>query len=100
MTDLDKLRNELLLDPEFREYYYDQKIDSDIAKAIVKARIENNLTQKELSELTGIAQGDISKYESCSKFPTVSTLKRIAKATNHMLKIEFIPISLEDASEE
>ena len=33
-------------------------------KEIIEARTDKNITQKELSDLTGITQGDISKIEN------------------------------------
>ena len=100
MTDLEKFRNEQMLDPEFREYYLENKAVSDIAKAIVACRLQANLTQKEFAVRTGLSQGDISRYESGDAVPTVRTLNRIARAMGLMLKIEFVPVSLEVPSEE
>ena len=49
------------------------------------------LTQKQLAELVGIDQGDISKLENGLRNPTIQLLKRIADSMNMTLKIEFIP---------
>ena len=48
------------------------------------------ITQKELSERTGIAQGDISKLENGNGNPSLKTLQRLARAMGMHLKIEFI----------
>jgi len=92
MSDLSKFRAEQLQDPEFREYYLDQKANSDIAKAIIGARMEKNLSQKDLAALTGIAQADISRFERCDGSPSVRTLKKLAKGLGMAVKIEFVPI--------
>ena len=55
-------------------------------QAIRKAK---GLTQKELSEITGIAQGDISKLENGNANPSVRTLQRLAAGMGMKLKIEF-----------
>ena len=49
------------------------------------------MTQKQLSELTGINQSDISKLESGKANPTLELLNRIANAMDMKLKIELIP---------
>lgn len=53
------------------------------------ARKTCNVTQKQLSETTGIAQSDISKIENCSGNPTIKIVKRLAEGLGMNLKIEF-----------
>lgn len=45
------------------------------------------LTQKQLSEKTGIYQSDISKLERGNANPSILTLKRLADAMDMTLKI-------------
>ena len=59
-------------------------------EAIMKARIETGLTQKELSEKTGISQADISRLEHGTANPSIKTLQRIATALDRKLSIQFI----------
>ena len=54
---------EQLQDSEFKQEYEDLQPEHAIIQAIIDARQKSGLTQKELSEITGIAQGDISKFE-------------------------------------
>ena len=49
------------------------------------------MTQKELSERTGIAQSDISKIETGNANPALSTLKRLAEGMDMVLRLEFVP---------
>ena len=56
--------------------------------AVMSARAQRNLTQKELAELSGIDQSDISKIERGVANPTVSTLETIALALNGKLIIK------------
>ena len=51
------------------------------------------MTQKQLSEATGIAQSDISKIENGSANPTLKLLQRLAEGLNMRLKVEFVPKS-------
>ena len=59
----DDFLQEQLQDSEFKEEYEDLQPEHAIIKAIIDARQQSGLTQKDLSERTGIAQGDISKPE-------------------------------------
>lgn len=51
-----------------------------IAAQLLKLRMDHELTQMQLSEATGIAQGDISKYERGVGNPTVEQLERLGAA--------------------
>lgn len=53
-----------------------------LGKRIKEIRVERNLTQEDLSELTEIGASSISKIESGHFHPTDENLERIAKALN------------------
>ena len=57
------------------------------SQAVLSARAKAGLSQKELSELTGIDQSDISKIERGVANPSVATLERIASALGGRLII-------------
>ena len=83
--------NERLQDKNFRREYEDIQPEMEIIKALVDARIEQNLTQTELAEITGINQADISKLERGNRNPTLNMLKKLANGLGYTLKIEFVP---------
>lgn len=85
-------RKQQMQDPEFRAYAEQMQPFADLAKAVVGARIERNLTQQKLSKLTGVAQSDISRLESCEGNPSLKTLIRIAEGMDMRLQVSFIPI--------
>lgn len=60
-----------------------------LAENLIKARDSVGMTQKQLAEVTGIYQADISKIERGLANPSVSTLKRLADGMGLKLKIEF-----------
>ncbi len=91
MSDLQKLTDELMLDPEFKKEYEALQPEMDITRAILNARINAGLTQMELSERSGISQADISRLEKGTRNPSIALLKRLAEAMNSTLKIEFVP---------
>lgn len=69
-------------------------VDADgIIQALIEARCASGLTQKELAERTGIAQGDISKLEKGNANPSLRTLQRLADGMGMKLKLEFIPVN-------
>lgn len=61
MKTFDNYLKEQLENKEFANEYKNIQPDMDIIRAIVSARASQNLTQKQLSEKTGIDQSDISK---------------------------------------
>lgn len=70
-------------------------ITNDIIQALIEARHASGLTQKELSDLTGIAQGDISKLETGNVNPSLRTLIRLATGMGMQIKVEFSPVGYE-----
>ena len=63
----------------------------ELIRTIVKARIDKNITQKELSLKSGINQADISKIETGIRKPSLKILEKIANALDMVVKIEFRP---------
>lgn len=61
-----------------------------IAYKLAFAREEAKLTQKQLSEKTGIYQADISKLERAIGNPSILTLKRLAEGMGLEVKIDFV----------
>ena len=91
MSEWDKFVEEQLKDPEVRAEYDALEPEFTIIQAIIDARKNKGLTQKQLSDRTGIAQGDISRLENGNANPSLNTLKRLATAMGMTLRIEFMP---------
>ncbi|MCM1462150.1 MAG: helix-turn-helix domain-containing protein [Bacteroides sp.] len=92
MTKFRDFLNEQLKDEGFRKEYEALEPEFAVIQAMIDARRSTGLTQKELSERTGIAQGDISKLENGSANPSLRTLQRLAEGLDMRLKVEFIPL--------
>lgn len=90
MTNFNDYLNEQLNDPAFKSEYDALEPEFAVIQAMIDARKLKGITQKELSERTGIAQGDISKLENGNGNPSVKTLQRLAAAMDMSLKIEFV----------
>ncbi|MBQ9438059.1 MAG: helix-turn-helix transcriptional regulator [Lachnospiraceae bacterium] len=94
MTTLDEFLEEQLQNPEFKEEYDALEPEFVVMQALIDARKDNGMTQKELSAATGISQADISRLEHGNGNPSLRTLQRIAKALQMSLKIEFVPTTI------
>ena len=92
MTNFDSFLAEQLKDPEFRKEYDALEPEFAIIHAMYRARKASGITQQQLAERTGIAQGDISKIEVGEANPTLNTLKRLASGMDMKLKLEFEPV--------
>ena len=82
--------NNKLKDPEFKKEFDAIEPEFSMIRALIAARKEKGLTQKELSELTGIAQADLSKIENGNANPCLKTLKRLAEGLGKKLQISFV----------
>lgn len=61
-------------------HYKHLKEIENIGKNIYKYRTQKDLTQKELSSLTGIQRADISRHENNKRLLTLEMFIRYAKA--------------------
>ena len=76
MKTFDETLAKQMKDEEFKKEYEAIQPEMDEIRASVDARTSQNLTQKELSERTGINPADISKLENGTKNPSINLLKR------------------------
>ena len=84
-------KEKILQNPEVRAEYDALAPEYDIIQAMIDARLSQNMTQKELSERTGITQADISRIENGTRNPSLAMLKRLAEGLGMQLKLEFVP---------
>ena len=79
MSDFRKYLDKQMNNPDFKEEWETLQPEFAIIQAMIDARKQSGLTQKQLSEKTGIAQGDISKLESGNANPSLrKALQRLA----------------------
>ena len=76
--------------PEVKAEYDALQPEYDIIQAMIDARVKQNMTQKELSNKTGITQADIIRIENGTRNPSLSMVKKLAKGLGMQLKLEFI----------
>jgi len=92
MSDFKNYLDKQLQDKEFKEEWETLEPEFSVMQAMIDARKSAGLTQKQLSEKTGITQADISKLESGNANPSLRTLQRLASGMGMKVKIEFQPI--------
>ena len=89
MNDFEKLKEELMQDPEFCAEYEKTRAEFEVMHALIEARINSNMTQKELAIKSGIRQSNISRIENGTCSPTVATLQALAEGLGKQLVISF-----------
>lgn len=81
----EKLKADLMKDPEFRREYEKLEPEFQIARALIGARIKKKMTQAEIAKKAGTKQPVISRLEGAQGSPSLSLIKRIAHALNARL---------------
>lgn len=93
MITFEELKKECLQDPEVAKEYQEIQPEMAVIRAILDARNESHLTQKELAEKTGINQSEISKLENGTRNPSIKLLQKLADGMGMVLNISFTPKS-------
>ncbi len=88
---LKEYKESRMKDPDFAKVYEEIQPEMSIIRAIIDARISKNMTQKELSQKTGIAQTEISRIENGTRNPSIKLLQRLADGMDMVLNISFTP---------
>ena len=90
MSNYKDYKKKVLQNPEIKSEYDALQPEYDIIQAMIDARLQQNLTQKDLSARTGITQADISRIENGTRNPSLSMVKKLAHGLGLQLKLEFI----------
>ncbi len=77
-------------DPEVLRELKNLEAEYQIISQIIALRKEKKITQKELAELIGDKQSNISRLESGNYNPTLAKLKKIAGCLDQRLDIRFV----------
>jgi transcriptional regulator with XRE-family HTH domain len=88
---------EQLRNPEFAAAYYELEPEFQVAREVIRLRLEKGLTQEELAELVGTKQSGISRLENASVKPTFGFLQKVAEALG--VRIEIHLRSIESTKE-
>ncbi|MDO8576770.1 MAG: helix-turn-helix transcriptional regulator [Candidatus Daviesbacteria bacterium] len=88
-VDWDDFEKELFKQPGFKEAVEETRLEFEIARALIKARIEKGLTQAEIAKRMHTKQSVISRVENARTVPSLSFLKRLAVVLNASLQVQF-----------
>ncbi|SES92720.1 transcriptional regulator, XRE family [Pseudobutyrivibrio sp. C4] len=91
MSSYREYKEKALKDPEIKAEYDSLEAEYDIIQAMIDARINQHMTQKDLSAKTGITQADISRIENGTRNPSLAMVKRLAEGLGMQLKLELVP---------
>lgn len=91
MSSYREYKEKALRDPEVKAEYDSLEAEYDIIQAMIDARINQHMTQKDLSAKTGITQADISRIENGTRNPSLAMVKRLAEGLGMQLKLELVP---------
>ena len=87
-TDWKAYRAQLLRDPKVKSEWENSRIEYEIARSLISARLKKGLTQKHLAAKLNTRQSVISRVENAQTISSVSFLKRIAHVLDLPLKIQ------------
>jgi transcriptional regulator with XRE-family HTH domain len=91
--DFDRYLEEQLKRPEFREAYEELEEEYELAKQIIRFRVNRNLTQTQLAKLVGTSQPAIARLESGNhRNMTLGFLARVARALELRSEMRFLPL--------
>jgi DNA-binding XRE family transcriptional regulator len=83
----------------FREAYDGLEDEYLLVRELLAARAQSGLTQEEVAESMGTTKSAVSRLEGAGKHsPSVSTLKKYAKAVGCDVEIRLVPASHRDVS--
>jgi Predicted transcriptional regulator with C-terminal CBS domains len=89
MSEWKEFREELLHDPEVKAAYDAHAADRELARAIIRQRLEQKISQQEMAAKMNVPQCNVSRLESGTRTPTLETLQRAAAALGVPLEIRF-----------
>lgn len=90
MDDFENFLLEEMKDLNFRQEWENSQLEFDITELLISARREQNITQKELAQKTGIRQSNLSRIERGQCTPDLTTLQKIAIGLGKKLQIQFV----------
>ena len=88
--ELNELKKKWLSNPETRKAYDDLELEYQLICSIIDARLEKNLTQQDLADITGINRADLSRIENGNANPSLKTIKRVAEGLGKKVEIRFV----------
>jgi len=87
MTNINKLHDQWMNDPQYQHEYELLDTEFELAKVLILAREKAGINQQELAKRMKTKQSVIARLESAEGNPTIKTLTRYAEALGGHLQI-------------
>jgi len=84
MANWDTYKQKLLKDPEFKKIYDESSPEFEIARAIIRGRIKNKITQKELAKRMNTTQSVISRVEQARTSPFDIVFEKVSGSAEYL----------------
>lgn len=84
-----EVKNILLSNTAVKKEYDSLAVTYKIKREIIKLRVDQGLSQKDLAERIGTKQSAISRLESGDYNPSIEFLSKVANALGKEIHIEF-----------
>lgn len=82
-------RAQLLKDQKVRKAFKETRLEYEVARQLILARLKKGITQQALAKKLQTKQSVISRVESGNHLPSLSFLHRLANATGTSLTVSF-----------
>ena len=82
-----QLHDKWMKDPKYVKAYDDLEVEFTIYEALIRARIEKKLTQRQLAKKLGIAQSALARFESGGTNPTLKFLQKVTSGLGLKLTV-------------
>lgn len=91
MIKYETLRKKMLENPNVRKEYEASALEYEIARALILARVEANMTQEEVAQKMNTTQSVIARLESGKRFPSLQTIYKYATAVGKAINLHVHP---------
>ncbi len=92
MTTLRGHLKEQMNDPAFRKAWEESELGYQVARALIKLRLELGLTQEELARKAGVPQSVIARLESGRHLPSLRSLEKLARRLGLRVEVSLSPV--------
>lgn len=87
LVSADDLHKELMKDPGYKREYNKLETEFQIAGQILEARLKKKMSQEELARKVKTGQAVISRLEGMNAKPSITLLKKVARALDTKISI-------------
>ena len=88
MDDLDRYIAEQMKDTAFRAEHERTRLEFALTELLISSRMEQDLTQKELADRSGVRQSNISRIEKGQAIPSLAGAMDVLKNRSHSASVK------------